>query len=270
MQVRLAFAVAAHLQPEILLVDEVLAVGDAQFQQKSLGKMESVTNEGRTVVFVSHNLAAVRRLCPRSLVLERGRLVFDGDTDKAIERYLANEIARSDGVLDERAITERWGGVGVLFADRPFFRCLRMTLSGEDGQTRTTFRSDEEFTLTLDWEALRDLPYIRIFVQVFDRNEVCIMRTETLDDPLQPALFPFRPGRYRSSVTFPPNLFGETTLRLNVAFLSDGHQLIDYDKAFELSISFTGLNGNMRGYAHLRPQLPWQTDALADELAARL
>src|SRR5206468_3473473 len=88
MQVRLAFAVAAHLQPEILLVDEVLAVGDIEFQQKCLGKMHDVTRAGRTVIFVSHNLAAVRSLCPRSLVLEQGRLVFDGDTPSAIERYL--------------------------------------------------------------------------------------------------------------------------------------------------------------------------------------
>src|SRR5581483_2200249 len=75
MQVRLAFAVAAHLEPEILLVDEVLAVGDAEFQEKCLGKMRDVTREGRTVVFVSHNLAAVRALCSRALVLEQGRLV---------------------------------------------------------------------------------------------------------------------------------------------------------------------------------------------------
>src|SRR5213078_4616003 len=88
MQVRLAFAVAAHLEPEILLVDEVLAVGDAEFQEKCLGKMRDVTREGRTVLFVSHNLAAVRSLCTRALVLEQGRLLFDGGTDDAVERYL--------------------------------------------------------------------------------------------------------------------------------------------------------------------------------------
>jgi hypothetical protein len=192
-------------------------------------------------------------------VLERGKLVFDGDTDKAIERYLANELARSDGVLEEQEIALRWGE-GRIFTDGPSFRCLRMTLSGEDGEPRTMFRSDEEITLTIDWEALRDLPHIRIFVRVFDRNEVCIMRTETTDDPLQPELFPFSPGPYRSSVTFPPNLFGETTLRLSVALFSDGYHIVDYDRAFELSISFTGLNGNMRSYAHFRPPLPWQTD----------
>src|ERR671919_1077671 len=87
MQVRLAFAVAAHLEPEILIVDEVLAVGDAEFQRKCLGKMHDVTRQGRTIIFVSHNISAVRSLCDRAIWLEKGRLLFDGDTDEAVERY---------------------------------------------------------------------------------------------------------------------------------------------------------------------------------------
>ncbi len=88
MQVRLAFAVAAHLDPDILLVDEVLAVGDAAFQRKSLGKMTGVAKEGRTVLFVSHNMAAVQNLCGRAIVLRQGRIVFDGPTDQAVRKYL--------------------------------------------------------------------------------------------------------------------------------------------------------------------------------------
>jgi lipopolysaccharide transport system ATP-binding protein len=88
MQVRLAFAVAAHLEPDILLVDEVLAVGDAAFQRKSLGKMSGVAREGRTVLFVSHNMAAIQNLCTRGIVLRQGRIVFDGPTDEAIKEYL--------------------------------------------------------------------------------------------------------------------------------------------------------------------------------------
>src|SRR5437588_521312 len=99
MQVRLAFAVAAHLEPEILLVDEVLAVGDAEFQQKCLGKMKDVTREGRTVIFVSHNLASVRSLCSRALLLEGGKLLYDGDTDEAIERYLGRAGHRHAAVV---------------------------------------------------------------------------------------------------------------------------------------------------------------------------
>src|SRR4051812_14995678 len=88
MYVRLAFAVAAHLEPEILIVDEVLAVGDTEFQKKCLGKMGNVARQGRTVLFVSHNMAALNALCPRSLYLERGCIALDGPTDSVVHRYL--------------------------------------------------------------------------------------------------------------------------------------------------------------------------------------
>ena len=87
MYVRLAFAVAAHLEPEILIVDEVLAVGDAEFQKKCLGKMHEVSRGGRTVLFVSHNMAAINALTQRTLVLNAGRIVFDGPTPDAIRHY---------------------------------------------------------------------------------------------------------------------------------------------------------------------------------------
>lgn len=91
MYVRLAFAVAAHLEPEILLVDEVLAVGDVRFQRKCLGKMDEVARTGRTVLFVSHNMAAVQRLCTRALLLEAGRLVCQGEPRAVVARYLGGE-----------------------------------------------------------------------------------------------------------------------------------------------------------------------------------
>src|SRR5205814_3872128 len=91
MYVRLAFAVAAHLNPEILIVDEVLAVGDMAFQKKCLGKMSEVSRGGRTILFVSHNMAAVENLCQRGIVLDRGKLVFDGSSKQAVQHYL-NEL----------------------------------------------------------------------------------------------------------------------------------------------------------------------------------
>ena len=87
MYLRLAFAVAAHLEPEILIVDEVLAVGDASFQKKCLGKMQGVAKSGRTVLFVSHNMAAVENLCQKVVVLQRGRIIFDGATKEGIDHY---------------------------------------------------------------------------------------------------------------------------------------------------------------------------------------
>lgn len=88
MKVRLAFSVAAHLEPEILIIDEVLAVGDAEFQKKCLGKMEDVTSEGRTVLFVSHNIPAVERLCNRGIVIDHGKMLFQGSASEAISEYL--------------------------------------------------------------------------------------------------------------------------------------------------------------------------------------
>lgn len=101
MYVRLAFAVAAHLEPEILIVDEVLAVGDAQFQKKCLGKMEDVSaKDGRTVIFVSHNMAAVRQLCSKGIVLNKGRVIYQGSQDTAIGRYM--EAVSSSNVNADR------------------------------------------------------------------------------------------------------------------------------------------------------------------------
>ncbi len=93
MMVRLAFAVAAHLDPEILIVDEVLAVGDAEFQKKCLGKMESVAKGGRTVLFVSHNMAAVANLCNKGIVLNKGKVVFLGTVHRALDFY-SNSLAK--------------------------------------------------------------------------------------------------------------------------------------------------------------------------------
>ena len=115
MYVRLAFAVAAHLDPEILVVDEVLAVGDAEFQKKCLGKMGDISKkEGRTVLFVSHNMAAVRQLCTRGILLRNGELVFEGGTEETIDNYLAqnrnpnfsNHIVRKENINSKISIKE--------------------------------------------------------------------------------------------------------------------------------------------------------------------
>ena len=92
MQMRLAFAVAAHLEPEILFVDEVLSVGDAAFQKKCLGKMGDVARDGRTIVFVSHNMAALRKLCPRAILIQDGRIVESGNSEEVVSRYLQNSL----------------------------------------------------------------------------------------------------------------------------------------------------------------------------------
>ena len=102
MYVRLAFAVAAHLDPEILIVDEVLAVGDAQFQKKCLGKMEEVSQEGRTILFVSHNMAAVTKLCERGMYLSSGMLSSTGEAENVVKTYLQDSARKADIQLSER------------------------------------------------------------------------------------------------------------------------------------------------------------------------
>jgi lipopolysaccharide transport system ATP-binding protein len=118
MQVRLAFAVAAYLEPEILIVDEVLAVGDMEFQRKCLGRMETISRSGRTILFVSHNMSAVESLCSRGILLEKGRLTYAGDKTEAIRRYMSQmeqALPHAHFVFDENEVSEdeRRGGARI-------------------------------------------------------------------------------------------------------------------------------------------------------------
>jgi lipopolysaccharide transport system ATP-binding protein len=259
MQVRLAFAVAAHLQPEILLVDEVLAVGDAEFQKKCLGKMQSVTQqEGRTILFVSHNIPAVRSLCPRSLLLEQGKLVYDGDTDGAFARYLKTTEAGGDAFLvgedlEKRKTTEK------VYAAEPRFRCTSIALLDDGGRPRVDYRSDEAITVAIEYEVFHPLPHLRLVVALGDEASSQVLRSENVDDPAaaQGGSYGREPGRYRAAVTIPAGLFGNTTLNLSVSLLADVAQTVSYEKAIEFAVTFQGYNGNMLSRAVLRPQLSW-------------
>src|SRR5579872_297272 len=114
MYVRLAFSVAAHIQPEILVVDEVLAVGDVAFQRKCLGKMHDVARSGRTVLFVSHNLAMIRKLCDSALLLQRGKLECHCDVDEAVHRYLANDSQLGNAETLPNRIVSNDGTVTII------------------------------------------------------------------------------------------------------------------------------------------------------------
>ena len=142
MHTRLAFAVAAHLEPEILIVDEVLAVGDAQFQKKCLGKMGDVAKEGRTVLFVSHNMAAVSNLCRRGLVLEHGRVVYAGTQTEAVARYLTSCGARGRS-LRER--TDRAGSGEV--------RVVAVEVRDSSGRALDVAASGQDVEICLSYEA---------------------------------------------------------------------------------------------------------------------
>lgn len=143
MYVRLAFAVAAHLEPEILVVDEVLAVGDVQFQKKCFGKMEDVGKEGRTVLFVSHQMSAIEKLCSRAIVLNSGGVKFDGDTKSAINFYL-RDIEAQTSELD--ILNLRRSGTGDI-------RITKFSLEDIEGNFLTSAASGEDLVLVFHYEA---------------------------------------------------------------------------------------------------------------------
>jgi lipopolysaccharide transport system ATP-binding protein len=165
MYVRLAFAVAAHLEPEILIVDEVLAVGDAEFQKKCLGKMEDVsTKEGRTVILVSHQMPAIQNLCQRCILMDRGTLIRDGKTPEVISAYLAKGQELAAGSLDQRTDREGKGratvtGVEMLDADgNPIMEAvsgsevvLRISYAVKGGETLTKCLMTVDLGSNLRW-----------------------------------------------------------------------------------------------------------------------
>ncbi|MFQ5856395.1 MAG: ABC transporter ATP-binding protein [Anaerolineae bacterium] len=160
MQTRLAFAIAAHLEPEIMVIDEVLAVGDAAFQKKCLGKIGGVAKEGRTTLFVSHNMAAVSNLCSRAIMLDAGGIVASGEPQRVIERYVRSMETDSISSLSLRK--DRKGKGRVCFT--------RMSFEDKDGNLVQSGISGEPLAVALEYESdeERILPNCRISVAVYD------------------------------------------------------------------------------------------------------
>jgi lipopolysaccharide transport system ATP-binding protein len=156
MYVRLAFAVAAHLKSEILIVDEVLAVGDQEFQRKCLGKMRDVASDGRTVVLVSHNMAAVTTLCSRAIVLRAGRVAYVGGIDHAVAEYSTREGATLIG--DVRQRRDRLGSGEI--------RCTEIALRDDEGQLTRAVGASAPFDIVVSYEAKCDLRDVALSVDV--------------------------------------------------------------------------------------------------------
>jgi lipopolysaccharide transport system ATP-binding protein len=173
MYVRLAFAVAAHLEPEILIVDEVLAVGDAAFQKKCLGKMQEVSRtEGRTVLFVSHNIAAVMQLTTRAVVLDKGRLSFNGPTEEAVEHYVDAIGSDTTTFFPVEKLPRKHGGNrAVHFISFHFDRSWPV------------FSSDENFSFLAKIRAMEDVPELRFSVTIFTAEGVPIGSSFGVENP---------------------------------------------------------------------------------------
>jgi lipopolysaccharide transport system ATP-binding protein len=191
MYMKLAFAVASHLEPEILLVDEVLAVGDAQFQKKCLGKMGEVSRQGRTVLFVSHTMTAVKSLCSRAILVEAGRIALDGSVDAVVDRYLSGgtDMGKT-GIIPEDAPRHR---------DAPgeaLFRSVRMT--DRAGNPTTQLYYGQPFRVHFVCDLLKDVPDAHFEVSISTQDGVQVTSGTTWDrGPLL-----FATGRHEMSVDF--------------------------------------------------------------------
>lgn len=251
MYVRLAFAVAAHLEPDILVVDEVLAVGDAEFQKKCLGKMGDVAGEGRTVLFVSHNMAAINRLCSRAILLNAGQLVADGSSNEVTGKYLSGE-------------GEKGGSRSWELDSAPGTEALRLfsvkLLDENDSPVSVT---DVRAKLRLRMEYLVNKPSIKFR---------CVFSFHTQGVNVFASIEPFEQvrdeqGLYFSYVDIPSNLLAEGEYLVGVSIFSSSgakvrYVLVDEAISFQVYDSMVD-NTSARGdYAQnyagvIRPMLKW-------------
>jgi lipopolysaccharide transport system ATP-binding protein len=180
MYVRLAFAVAAHLEPEILIVDEVLAVGDAEFQKRCLGRMSQVARDGRTVLFVSHNVQAVRALCERAILLEHGRMVDDGPTDAVVRRYLASIEPVDTGM-------RRWEEP-ELAPGNDDFRVLQVRVTDDDGDLGSSFFSSQRVCVVVDLDVMTPDPGLVVVIDLVSADGTTVFRSYSsdADDSVRP------------------------------------------------------------------------------------
>ncbi len=256
MYLRLAFAVAAHLEPEILVVDEVLAVGDAEFQRKCLGKMGEVAREGRTVLFVSHNMSAILRLTEETLVLDKGRLVMRAPTPEAVDYYLSQGFSQTG----ERV----WDPEEIPASAAPF-RPIALRIRNAQGQVVDTVRSVEPSVIEIEYELSAPIAGLRVgFYLMSTRGEYVFTSFDT-DDPERFERFSVRPaGRYISRCLLPANLLNEG--RFVVGVNASTYRVRRYfqdEQALTFTVDATGAPGTQWPEPRLgavRPRLEWQVE----------
>jgi len=265
MYVRLAFAVAAHLEPEILVVDEVLAVGDAEFQRKCLGKMSDVARSGRTVLFVSHNMSAVLRLTEETLVLDKGKLMMLAKTPQAVDFYMSSGFAQEG----ER----RWLEDEIPASAAPFHP-LSLHICNPRGQVIETVRSTE--SLTIEFAYRLDSPITGLRVGLYlqtARGEVALTTFDTDEASKFEAHRVRQSGSYISRCEIPADFLNEGRYILGVN--ASSYRVKRYfqdEQALTFSVDATGAPG-----AHwpetrqglVRPRLNWQISSASEPPAFR-
>ncbi|MFN3650778.1 MAG: ABC transporter ATP-binding protein [Armatimonadota bacterium] len=258
MYTRLAFAVAAHLEPEILVIDEVLAVGDASFQRKCLNKMQDVGQEGRTVLFVSHNMPAVTRLCPRAVLLNHGKLLDDGPSSRVVTAYLNSGLGTT--------AIRRWDDPATAPGNE-VARICSARVRTEDSDAADAIDIRRPVAIEMEYEVLQDG---HVLVPHFSfHNEEGILLFVSVDQDLEWRGRPKRPGRYSSTAWVPGNFLAEGTVIVGTALTT--HQPFSvhfYERdavAFQVIDSPDGDSARADYSGHypglVRPRLQWETQA---------
>jgi len=196
MYVRLAFAVAAHLEPEILVVDEVLAVGDAAFQKKSLEKMENVAKQGRTVLFVSHNMAAVLNLCQRAIFLRDGCISREGTARDVVNEYLQGDIS-----LKGEAIVH----INDRNSQEFYFVSARVKEPGKSYADQISLKNGVD--IELEYKVLQPIRGANVVVHLWNQEGICVLTSTDVDQDFQSIMNVRHPGTYLSSCHIPNNYF---------------------------------------------------------------
>ena len=255
MYVRLAFAVAAHLEPEILVVDEVLAVGDAEFQKKSLGKMGDVArDEGRTVLFVSHNMSSILRLTQETIVLEKGHLVMRAASAEAVDYYLSAGNAKAG----ERI----WDADEVPASAAPF-RPIALRLLDKDRKVVDTVRSTEAFTIEMEYSLAAPLTGLRIGIYLNTARGDTVLTSFDTDDQAHFEKHGSRPaGHFTSTCRLPADLLngGRYTLGVNASSYRVRRYFMD-EQALTFNVDTSGAPGMQWSEPRpgiLRPRLEWK------------
>lgn len=261
MYVRLAFAVAAFLEPEILIVDEVLAVGDAEFQKKCLGRMQDVSrNDGRTVLFVSHNMAAVANLCNKGIFMRNGTLHSMGNTSHIIDEYIsygrqnAGEVGMNEITYNKKC-------------EAAYFNAIRII---SNNAITSSIDSKADILIELEYTVTRENALVYPSIHILDNMGSCILAsftgpsaTKNIDNYFGK---PLKKGRYKSTMVIPGNFLNDKTYRIN-AFLvpEDLQALAIVEDVLTFSVTDTGdmrkeYSGEWIGL--IRPKLEWNTQFL--------
>jgi homopolymeric O-antigen transport system ATP-binding protein len=250
MYVRLAFAVAAHLEPEILIVDEVLAVGDAQFQKKCLGKMQEVGKEGRTVLFVSHNMGAVRSLCSRAVMLNQGQIVMDSDVNSTVERYL------SSGQETVGTGTIAWNNETAPCCDEICLQCI--SLLDPDNRINSIYDATRHIDIEIQFQVKKPVRGMRIVLSLLT-SEGTVAFASTNQSDL--GSYVFDAGTYRSSCRIPPDLLNSGLYWVNVHFGITGVKVLIQGREY-LALMIEGSGGHGSTFTEkwpgvVAPRLSW-------------